>query len=655
MFLSRLISSTKSRYWFTKLKIADLIWVFRKIRHLIESSKTFDIVYTDHEATLTIAKQTSFTTSSIDKLNLRLIRISEYIQRFDLTIRHKSKILHVIFDALSRLSTVSNKQIQENVDEKKLDVLFTISMTKMNEKFRQQFIQEYQQNSIWRKILIILNKANKNHTDISFLRDKDIIYRKKINDNSSFVSRRMCVPEFMIKQILITIHNESNDHSDFDHIYERVNNSWYIKKLIKYLKNYIAHCSKCKVNRTRRHKFYESLQSILSSFISFHTFIIDFVLILSTSHIDMNCVMSVIDKYSKRITILVDKDVWTTDDWFVALLQKLDIADWNLLKTIISNKDKKFLSEFWIELFKRLEVKLLYSTAYHSQTDETSKRINQTFEIALRYHIQTLIDFRKWSKIIDVLQRNFNNAVTFTDKSSNEICYEFIFLQSFDLLRSIIFAKAFVLSRSKLTIQNNIAFVQMTFKQIYDRNHQLIQMKIEEWALIRLHKNYNISATAILRRKLSQQYVDFFKIIKKIENFAYRLQISNTWKVWSIFAISQLEFSHHASSDSFERTQFSSDSVFVEEDTKQIKFFEIKKLLVKKQIKRRDVEYLIRWRNYDLENDAWRNLKKLENATELVEKYESQHESTFNATIIRKRRSKKIAQHVIDESVDDSF
>ena len=438
-----------------------MIWVFKKIKHLIESSKTFDIVYTDHEATLTIAKQIFFTTFSIDKLNLRLIQISEYIQRFDLTIKHKSEILHVMLDALSRLSTttLSDKQIQKNVDEKKLNVLFTISITKMNEEFKQQFIQKYQQNLVWRKILIILNKANRNCTDILFLRDKNIIYRKKISDNSSFVSRRMCVSKFMIKQILITIHNEFNDHSDFDHIYERVNSSWYIKELIKYLKNYIANCSKCKMNKIRRHKLYESLQSIFSSFISFYTFIIDFVLILSTSHIDMNCVMSVIDKYNKRITIFVDKDIWTADDWFVALLQKLNIADWNLLKTIISNKDKKFLSKLWIEFFKRLKVKLLYSTIYHSQIDEISKRINQTFEIALRYHIQTLIDFRKWSKIIDVLQRNFNNAITFIDKSSNEIYYEFTFLQSFDLLRSIIFAKAFVFFRSRLTMQNNIAFV----------------------------------------------------------------------------------------------------------------------------------------------------------------------------------------------------
>lgn len=131
----------------------------------------------------------------------------------------------------------------------------------------------------------------------------------KINDNAFFVSRKMCVLTFMIKKILITIYNEFNNHSESDHIYERINNSWYIKEFIRYLKNYIAHCLQFKINRIRRRKFNECLQLILSSFIFFYTFIIDFVLTMLVSHIGMNFVMSVIDKFNKSITVLIDKNI----------------------------------------------------------------------------------------------------------------------------------------------------------------------------------------------------------------------------------------------------------------------------------------------------------------------------------------------------------
>lgn len=46
-------------------------------------------MYTDHGAALGIAKQITLSTSSTDKLNLRLIWASDYMQRFSLIIHHK--------------------------------------------------------------------------------------------------------------------------------------------------------------------------------------------------------------------------------------------------------------------------------------------------------------------------------------------------------------------------------------------------------------------------------------------------------------------------------------------------------------------------------------------------------------------------------------
>ena len=388
-----------------------------------------------------------------------------------------------------------------------------------------------------------------------------------ISDNSPFVPRRMCVSAFMIKEILIIVHNESNDHSEFDHFYERINSFWYIKELIRYLKNYIAHCSQCKINRIRRHKSYEFLQFILSSSISFHTLIIDFILTMFVSHIDMNCVMSVIDKYSKRIIIFVNKDTWSTDDWFATLLKRFDLANWNLFKTIISNKNRKFLFDLWTDFFKKLRIKLLYSTVYHSQTNETSERINQTFEIALRYHVQALKNFKNWSTIVRIMQRNFNNAITFTDKSSNEICYEFISFQNSNLIRSITFSTFSSSIKYKLIVQNVIAMTQIASKRLYDQKHQFIQINVKNWALIRLHKNYNIFVTAILEKKFFQQYVNSFQIIQRIKNFAYKFKILDNWRIWSVFTISQLKSFFEFVNDSYHRTQFSSKSLIVENDT----------------------------------------------------------------------------------------
>ncbi|MBW0540655.1 hypothetical protein O181_080370 [Austropuccinia psidii MF-1] len=53
-------------------------------------------------------------------------------------------------------------------------------------------------------------------------------------------------------------------------------------------------------------------------------------------------------------------------------------------KIIISDRDPKFTSEFWTNLYEMLGTKLVFSTAYHPQTDGLAERMIQTMEDILR-------------------------------------------------------------------------------------------------------------------------------------------------------------------------------------------------------------------------------------------------------------------------------
>ena len=104
MFLNRMFIIVEKRYWSTKLKMIDLIWVMRKARHIIETSQHFIIVFTNHVVNAFIIKQTTFSFNNIDKLNLRLMRVSTYFSQFQLNVRYRFDKRHVLFDVLSRLS-----------------------------------------------------------------------------------------------------------------------------------------------------------------------------------------------------------------------------------------------------------------------------------------------------------------------------------------------------------------------------------------------------------------------------------------------------------------------------------------------------------------------------------------------------------------------
>ena len=648
LFLSRLVINVESKYWSIELEIVDIVWVLKKIKHIVEVSSSKTIMYTDHDSALNIVNQIMMTTTSTNKFNLRLVRISNYIQRFNLNIRHKFDKQHIVFDALSRLvSDNINASIDRNVNDEKLNALFIASLIEIDEVFRKRIVEDYKTNLNWQKIVSILNNDDENVTKLSFYRRKnEFIFRSEFTiDDHVYESHRLCISHSMIQNILQLIHDD--DHSDYVKCFEQISTSYYIRDLSRYLRDYLKHCSNCQIYQIKKHAFYESMQSILFSSISFHTIIIDFILILFVTFDELNTSMSITCKYTKRLTFIVDKKIWSTDEWDMILIDRFDIANWNISKVIISDRDRKFLFDMWTKIFKKLDVRLLYSIVYHSQIDDQFERINQMIEIAFRFHLAKMTNFENWFKILSKMQRHFNNFTFVTiDKTLNETSYDFISIQLMNVLRQLVVIdlidelrqsfelttssrKSFanvsfsIVIRIRSEIADVIAFAQMTSKYYYDRKHQSLFMKTDDYVLIRLHHDYNISSTKVLDSKLNQQYIDFFKILEKIDNLIYKLKLSKHWRIHSILFVVQLESTFSSFENSFRRSRSNhSDFVHVENDIKLIKSWKIDRLINKREIKRRESEYLIRWKNYESQYDEWRNLFELRNAQNLVKNYE---------------------------------
>lgn len=156
MFLNRQPSSIEQRYWFIKLKLAQLIWILRRIRHFIEFIKLSIIIFIDHDATFEIIKQIFLSILSIDRLNLKLIRVSNYIQRFNLLIKHKFEKLHLISNALFRLSIYDT-----NSDENELNVLLIAILVELTFEFRNRIVTDYIENSSWNFFSKFWNQVKK--------------------------------------------------------------------------------------------------------------------------------------------------------------------------------------------------------------------------------------------------------------------------------------------------------------------------------------------------------------------------------------------------------------------------------------------------------------------------------------------------------------
>ena len=120
---------------------------------------------------------------------------------------------------------------------------------------------------------------------------------------------RLCISTTIKIEIFKLTHDEIK-HFNYAYTHKRFIEKLYIFNIITKLYNFIRHCFYYQLNQTPRHKSYNSLQSIFSPIKSFHILTIDFILALSKSlplSNKCNCILSIIDKFSKAITFIFDK------------------------------------------------------------------------------------------------------------------------------------------------------------------------------------------------------------------------------------------------------------------------------------------------------------------------------------------------------------
>ena len=244
-----------------------------------------------------------------------------------------------------------------------------------------------------------------------------------------------------------------------------------------------------------------------------------------------------------------------------------------------------------------------------------------------------MITSANWFKMLKFIQCLLNNVIfAIIDKILNKIDFDFFFLQVVDLNK--FFTENFFVvvistidrivetQQIRIEITNAIIFVQMNVKHHYDRKHQSLFMKKNEYALIRLHHKYQISVNDIFDKKYKQQYVDFFEILKKIDKLTYRLDLSIYWRIYFVFSVAQLKFVS-SKSDFYQRSRFNHfDSIFVEDNIQRVKSYKIDFLINKRATTRRELKYLIRWKEYESKYDEWRNISKFNDVMNLIKNYE---------------------------------
>ena len=230
-------------------------------------------------------------------------------------------------------------------------------------------------------------------------------------------------------------------------------------------------------------------------------------------------------------------------------------------KTIVSDHDVKFLSYFWKTLCAKLGTKLLFSSAYHPQTDGQTEVTNRTLSTLLRVLIKKNI--KEWEQCLPIAEYAYNRARhSTTGKSPFEVVYGFNLLSPLDILPLPL------QERTNMDASARASYI----KKMHEDTRNIIERHVHRLATkLNVNKQpmiFNIGDLVWLhlrkdrfpnerKSKLLPRADGPFKVLARYNNNAYNIDIpSDKYNVSDIFNINDL-LPYHGDEDLDPRSDLS--------------------------------------------------------------------------------------------------
>ncbi|CAH9101834.1 unnamed protein product [Cuscuta europaea] len=167
-----------------------------------------------------------------------------------------------------------------------------------------------------------------------------------------------------VTKILNEYHSSAvGGHSGYFRTMKRVSNLFYWQGMRKDIKKFVEECPTCQTNKYQALKPAGLIQPLPIPQNIWTDISMDFIGGLPTSQ-GKDTIMVVVDRLTKSAHFLALSHPFTAKevaDLFTKEIVKLH----GFPKTIVSDRDRIFLSTFWSEIFKLAGTQLKYSTAYH--------------------------------------------------------------------------------------------------------------------------------------------------------------------------------------------------------------------------------------------------------------------------------------------------
>ena len=139
---------------------------------------------------------------------------------------------------------------------------------------------------------------------------------------------------------------------------------------------YLSKCLHCQQVKVEHQHLADLLQPLPIPEWKWDIILLDFIIGLPKTQKKNDLIMVVIDKLSKSAHFIPMKSTYKTIN-IVEFFMKEIFRLHGISKMVIFDRDVKFMSKLWKELFVGLDTNLNFSTSYHPQMDGKTEQMNQ--------------------------------------------------------------------------------------------------------------------------------------------------------------------------------------------------------------------------------------------------------------------------------------
>ena len=429
---------------------------------------------------------------------------------------------------------------------------------------------------------------------------------------------------YVSESLQLRILKEGHDYSVSGHYSQRcteenLHRNYYWSNMQSIIREYIRGCQTCQQAKADRHTPYGTLALLPVLKGSWTRVSIDFITDLLTESTGNDSILQIIDSYTKMahmvpVRLKGPPGMTLNAEGAVILLRKHVVRPHGILKTWVSDWDARFINKFWKHLCRRLGIKHVSTTAYYSQGDGQTERLNQSLEAYLRVYVNwEQNDWEKWLNLTEMTYNNFRHDVTGTSPFfTNYECYLSMKVL-WELLRELLdelraTAHADHMTELYQTLITCLIKINRMMSCYYDQHHQVKEFEVDNFVWLRI---INI-CTRRPFKKLNFKKAEPFRITEKIDTWAYWLKLSDTMKIHNVFFIGLLE-TYIPPQDG--QNSFREGSVLIDGEAE----WEVSGVIDSKIDPECSFLYLIHWEGpWD---DTWESLKSLWNTSEVLEAF----------------------------------